>query len=118
MKINIISFGQKYHDQIKCDVLIDARSLINPYYQNDLKNINGLDNRVLNFILKDSYTSKYIDSIINYINIYIEGIKAKKEEITIGVKCTGGMHRSVFLAEILKNKIKEDVKVTHLDIIG
>lgn len=117
MKINIISFGQKYHDQIKCDVLLDARSLKNPYYQKDLKNINGLDNRVSLFISEDPYTTKYIDSITNYINIYIEGIKPKRDEITIGVKCTGGMHRSVYLAEILKTKIKEDVTVTHLDIL-
>ena len=117
MKINIISFGQKYHDMIKCDILIDARSLKNPYYQANLKNINGLDNRVSIFIDQDPYTKKYLDSLLNYIYIYLEGIKLKKEEITIGVKCTGGMHRSVYLANKLKESIDEDVNVTHLDLI-
>ena len=119
MKINIISYGTKYHEYINCDILIYARSLKNPYYQEELKEYSGLDNRVSYFLWKDSYTKEYLESIMLMIDLYLENISTKLDEITIAVKCTGGMHRSVFIANYLYKELKDayDVNIKHLDLI-
>lgn len=118
MKINFISYGYKYNHQVKTDILLDARCLINPYYQEELKNLTGLDSRVSSYILLDSYTMEYINSIILYLDTYIKRISNKRDEITVSVVCTGGKHRSVFLANYLFKHYQKSYEclITHIDI--
>lgn len=118
MKINIVTQGYKYNHILKGDILIDARALINPFYRDDLKPLTGLDASVYKYILKDEYTKKYLRSVLKYVKTYLGGMKKKKSEITVLVMCTGGRHRSVFLATYLKDKLstKYDVEIENVDI--
>lgn len=117
LKINFISFGKKYHESNSYDLLLDARCLINPYYEEELKNFNGLDSRVFNYIYKENDTKEYLDLLTKYLSCYFKLISKKKDKITVGVMCTGGMHRSVFLASYLYKYYQNDYEceVSHLD---
>lgn len=118
MKIKLISFGLKYNHTIIVDMQLDTRCLINPYYQDSLRELTGLDSRVSSYILMDSYTQEYLNSLTKYLDKYFEKIFTKKDEVTIGIVCTGGRHRSVFVTNYLYNlyKDKYDILVSHTDI--
>lgn len=118
MKINLITQGYKYQHQIDADIVIDARCLINPYYNEILRDKTGLDNEVIEYIQKDDYTKLFIENLFSYIDCYLEGIKRKKDEIKLCVMCTGGRHRSVYVASMLSRHLekKYEVSIMHCDI--
>ncbi len=123
-KINIlklISFGYKY-GFINTDFVIDTRVLKNPFYIKELSTKTGLEEEVKKYLLKESSTIEFLNKTIDYIdyilNIYFNEVKIFLE---IGIGCTGGKHRSVFVTEYIYEKIKDkypDLKilVEHRDI--
>ncbi len=118
MKINLITQGYKYNHILTGDILIDARCLVNPYYEDNLRSKTGLDKKVKEYILKDSYTQKYLEDLKRYLETYLVGRAKKSSEVTILIMCTGGRHRSVFLAEELRQFLskKYEVEIKHVDI--
>lgn len=109
MSISIVSFGYKNGLPMEADVVMDVRFLKNPYYEPELKTKTGLDGEVQEFIKQSPFAmeflQKFTDMVIYLIPKYIlEG----KSYLTIAVGCSGGKHRSVFmahsLAETLRNK--------------
>lgn len=99
MKLSVVSFGYKYGIPLDADLVVDVRFLPNPNYVSRLKKKTGLDGPVADFIMGSraarEFLKKYIDMVGWLIPFYI---KEGKSYLTIAVGCTGGRHRSVFIA--------------------
>ncbi len=120
MRIAVLSFGFKYSIPLEADLLIDVRFMPNPYFIPELKNLNGKDEQVKQFVKKAPETQKFCEkylSLLEYLIPLYE--KEGKSYLTIAVGCTGGRHRSVTIAEDIFNHIKKlnrKITLTHRDI--
>ena len=120
IQISIVSFGFKNGILLDADFIFDARFLDNPYYVEDLKRKTGQDKEVLDYVFNQEYALGYIDKIEDMIKYIVpKYIKEKKLQLTIGIGCTGGKHRSVAISEELEKRLEgEDLRiiVDHRDI--
>lgn len=108
LMINVISFGFKYGIPLDADLVFDVRFLPNPYYIESLKKLSGNDDEVGEYVMKWPeaivFMAKLVDMIEFLIPYYInEG----KTQLVIAIGCTGGRHRSVTIANLLSQKLKE-----------
>ena len=120
MLISVISFGYKNGIPLESDLVMDVRFLRNPYYVPELREKNGLDKEVQEYILKSPYTKTFIKKFTDMI-VYLlpKYIKEGKSYLTISVGCSGGKHRSVFMAHHLALALQKrgfDCSETHRDI--
>ncbi|MFW6131761.1 MAG: RNase adapter RapZ [Candidatus Aminicenantaceae bacterium] len=120
MRIAIVSFGYKYGIPLDSDLVFDARFLPNPFYVERLRKKTGKNIDVKKYVLKSPETKKFLGKIFDFINYFIPNFhKEGKSYITISIGCTGGKHRSVFLAEEVKKDLKCEnyqVRIHHRDI--
>ena len=120
MRINILSFGFKYGIPLDANLVIDVRFLANPYFVPELKDLNGKDPKIKEFVMNDDETRRFLKKYLDLLEYLIPlNEKEGKAYLTIAVGCTGGRHRSVAIAEsILEHISKPDksVIVTHRDI--
>ena len=116
----ILSFGFKYGIPVDADFVFDVRFLANPFWEEDLKNLTGLDKKVQDFVLKQDGAENFFKTINDLINTTTPGyVREGKKYITVAIGCTGGKHRSVTIAEkvaqgLLNNGAK--VRVVHRDL--
>lgn len=102
------SFGYKYGVPRDAEIILDARILKNPYWVEELKAKTGLDDDVKAYIETDPNTDKYIDSICKMLDIYLSKMKEDgRSFVQVYVGCSGGQHRSVYVAERLYSLYKE-----------
>ena len=98
--LNIISFGFKHGVPYDADMIFDVRFLPNPHFVEGLRNLNGTDDEVLEFIMNNEQSLVFIDKIIEFLEYLIPNYeKEGKSYLTIAIGCTGGKHRSVAIAE-------------------
>lgn len=120
MQIHLISFGFKYGQPPTADLLVDVRFLVNPYFQPELKSLDGESSAVREFIFEDSNSRLFIEKYLNLLNFLIPLYeKEGKAYLTIAVGCTGGHHRSVVVSRDLYAYLHSqglDVEITHRDI--
>lgn len=100
--VTIVSFGFKHGIPLDADYVVDVRFLPNPYYDEALKDLTGLDEAVKEYVLSrpetKSFLEKFSDLLEFLMPLYIaEG----KTHFVLAIGCTGGNHRSVVLAEVL-----------------
>lgn len=105
MKLSVISFGYKYGIPLDADLVMDVRFLPNPFYVPALKAKTGLDPAVGRFLRSKpgfkTFLNAYTSQIKDLLPLYI---KEGKSYLTIAIGCTGGKHRSVYIAsEIARN---------------
>ncbi|MEN3015746.1 MAG: RNase adapter RapZ [bacterium] len=119
--LKILSFGYK-HGFPNTDIVIDVRMLPNPFYVKELSNKTGIDKEVKQYLSSDQNTQEFLSKTLSYleyiINLYFVNVKSFLE---IGIGCTGGKHRSVFVAEYLYEQIKQKyqnmkILIEHRDI--
>jgi len=107
MNISIISFGYKNGIPLEADLVMDVRFLRNPYYVAEFRDKNGLDEEVADFIRKSpdskTFLKKLTDMVLYLIPKYI---KEGKSYLTIAIGCSGGRHRSVFMAHNLADNLR------------
>ena len=120
MKILIMSFGFKYGIPADCDNMYDVRFLPNPFYEPELKLLAGKDDAIGRFLENYPETKEYLDKqtelLVYTLPFYVREGKAR---LVVGVGCTGGRHRSVYLAENLAARLNEQgykAAVFHRDI--
>lgn len=110
LKVHCISFGFKYGIPNDSDLLFDVRCLPNPFYVSELREHTGLEAPVKDYVLKweeaQGLAAKLCDLMDYLIPLYN---KEGKSQLVISVGCTGGRHRSVVFAQLLKE---------HLDKLG
>jgi UPF0042 nucleotide-binding protein len=119
--VTIMSFGFKYGIPIDADLIFDVRFMPNPYYVDELKYKTGNDEEVRQFVMNSEVSWKFLDKLYDMIKFLIPNyIQEGKNQLVIGVGCTGGKHRSVTVANALYDKLSEDkdlgIKVYHRDI--
>lgn len=119
--ITIISFGFKYGAPLNLDLLFDARFLPNPNFVPSLKELNGTDKDVQDFIYDNKITAEFLNKVKDLLDFLIPHyISEGKRYLTIGFGCTGGRHRSPAIVEHMSSYIKERYKiepeVVHRDI--
>ena len=117
--INIESFGFKNGILVEADLVFDVRFLPNPYYIEELKELNGKDDEIQNYVMSFGDSKIFLDKIVDLLEFLIPKYKAEgKNMLTIGVGCTGGKHRSVCLAEKIYSELKKEhsnVNISHRD---
>lgn len=120
MQILVASFGYKYGIPVDADLVFDTRFLPNPFYIDSLRNKTGKDNNVKKYVLEGREAQRFLAQLNRFIDYLIpKFIKEGKSNLTISVGCTGGKHRSVIIAEKLKEHlIAKDysVRTYHRDI--
>jgi len=119
-QVTILSFGFKYGIPIDADFVFDVRFLANPFWEEDLKNLTGLDKQVQDFVLKQDGANQFSQSIFDLVDVTKSGyLREGKKYVTVAVGCTGGKHRSVTIAEQVSQKLQSDgnkVRVVHRDL--
>ena len=120
LSILVESFGFKYGIPVDCDNIYDVRFLSNPFYESDLKHLSGKDEGISEYLLGYPETQAFIRSLgelsVFTFPFYIREGKAR---LVIGIGCTGGRHRSVYVAEALGENFRKEgyaVSVYHRDI--
>ena len=120
LAVSLISFGFKYGIPQNIDLLFDVRFLPNPYFIPSLKDLNGTDKQVANFIFQYAETRKFIRKIKDLLDFLVPlYIREGKSYLSIAFGCTGGMHRSPALIEEISRLIKKkniDLNIIHRDI--
>jgi UPF0042 nucleotide-binding protein len=102
MAISLVSFGFPFGLPREADMVFDARFLRNPYYDEDLRPLTGLDAAVGAFIETDPDFAAYLAHIIGMVDFLLPRfVQEGKKYATIAIGCTGGQHRSVYLVERL-----------------
>lgn len=117
--INIESFGFKNGILVEADLVFDVRFLPNPYYIEELKELNGKDDEIQNYVMGFDDSKIFLNKVVDLFEFLIPKYKAEgKNMLTIGVGCTGGKHRSVCLAEKIYSELKKEhsnVNISHRD---
>jgi RNase adapter protein RapZ len=103
MHIALISFGFKYGIPLDCDLIFDVRFLPNPNYVPELKALTGNDPPVVAYLANIPDTEIFIAHLFGLIDFLIPRYHHEgKSQLTIGLGCTGGRHRSIYLARRLE----------------
>ena len=109
MIVKILSFGYKNGMSEDFDFVFDMRFLPNPFYIDELKDLNGTNIKLKNYLDQFEIINKVENDIYDFINNLIpEFINQGKNTITIAFGCTGGKHRSVYMAERMYERMKND----------
>lgn len=135
MKIKIISYGHKFYEEEGKpapyhDFLFSLRDLKNPFWVPELKEFNGTQKEIIEFFEKDPGTQDRVEKTYQLIYNFIEDFtnnKTREDDAmqTYAFKCTGGKHRSVYFAELMKKRLKEasksfsreiEVELEHIDL--
>jgi UPF0042 nucleotide-binding protein len=121
LNISVVSFGYKYGIPNDADIIYDVRFIANPNYIHELKYKTGRDKSVQKYIEKQVEFKAFFSQFSKLIEITLPGyIKEGKSYLTIAIGCTGGHHRSVFIAEKLAAFLESKeyrVKLNHRDIL-
>lgn len=113
MVITIMSFAYRNGLPQEADMIFDVRCLRNPHYDEELRPLTGLDEKVGEYIKKDTDFSSFMDKATELLMLLIPRYEQEgKNYFTIAVGCTGGRHRSVFIAEELAKIIARMGKET------
>ena len=119
--ITVLSFGFKYGIPNDCDLVFDVRFLPNPFYVEELRNKTGLDAEVQDYVMGFELAHEFLDKLADMVEFLIPNYVAEgKNQLVIGIGCTGGKHRSVTLAGRLYERLKTcseyGSRIEHRDI--
>lgn len=96
------SFGFKYGVPVDADMVFDIRCLPNPHWVDELRSLSGLDAPVQEYLCAQPSVSDMFDDVSNYLDRWIPKFEEdNRAYLTVAVGCTGGQHRSVYLADRL-----------------
>lgn len=120
ISVNVVSFGFKRGIPLDCDLVFDVRFMPNPFYEEELRPLTGKTKEVAAYALScessQLFLQKLTDMLLHLLPLYIE---EGKNSLVVGIGCTGGKHRSVAVAEYLKNTLSQQnyyVAVNHRDL--
>lgn len=120
IQLCVTSFGYKRGIPLDADMVFDMRFIPNPFYIDELKDLTGRDQQVKDFVLSYECTKDFINKVVDIVNaIAPHYLEQDKKQLNIAIGCTGGMHRSVAVAEELfrvLNAQQHRVVLEHRDI--
>lgn len=118
--VSVVSFGFRYGIPADADLVFDVRFLPNPHFVPRLRPFSGKDARVARYIRSFPQTGEFlrrIESLLGYLIPHY--IREGKSYLTVALGCTGGRHRSVALAEVIRRSLQRKgypAKVVHRDL--
>ena len=120
LAVHCISFGFKYGVPMESDLVFDVRCLPNPFYDEKLRPLTGLDAPVRDYVMEKEETKGFVARFTDMVD-YLLPLYAKegKSQLVIAVGCTGGHHRSVALAQYMHDHLVQKgvrASVTHRDM--
>lgn len=102
LQIIVESFGFKYGVPADADYMFDVRFLPNPHWNAELRPMTGLDQPVIDFLEQHAEVHNFIYQTSHYLEMWLPALENNNRSyLTIAIGCTGGKHRSVFIAEQL-----------------
>ncbi|GLX81685.1 RNase adapter RapZ [Thalassotalea eurytherma] len=120
MVIVFESFGFKHGVPQDADYVFDARFLPNPFWDKSLKGLTGLDEPVIDFLGSEPLVTKFVWQINSFLQTWLPHLERNNRSyVTIAIGCTGGKHRSVYIAEQLASNLRKernDIQSRHRDI--
>jgi len=120
LQIMLQSFSFRSESLIGLDMVFDCRFLKNPNWVNGLKDLNGTNFEVKDYLHKDKSWASFKKNILQLLATIVPAFEREgKSYLSIGLGCTGGQHRSVFVAEELHKHLlakKYDVKILHANL--
>lgn len=127
LSVAVQSFGFKYGLPIDSDLVADMRFLPNPYWVPELRDHNGRDADVRDYVLGQEDAEPFLRLYLDLVGVVAAGyLREGKRYMTISVGCTGGKHRSVAMSEELGRRLRDvvgdngapryDVRVMHRDL--
>ena len=106
MVVNLVSFGYKNGVPMDADLVFDVRCLPNPHFVERLRGLTGRDAPVARYMRKSPLTREFIDRLTAFLMFALpQYVTEGKSYLTVAIGCTGGRHRSVMIAETLKNSL-------------
>lgn len=104
--VNVCAFGFKYGIPPEADMVFDVRCLPNPFYQEELKPLSGLDAAVADYVFAGENARIFRDKLIDLLSFLLPRYEEEgRRELTVAVGCTGGRHRSVAMAKALTDAL-------------
>lgn len=120
IKVHLVSFGFKHGSPSKVNFIWDVRFLPNPYWVEELRAKNGLENEVSDYVVASPEGNNFIKLMKPMLLFLVQqNIAAEKDELTLAVGCTGGRHRSVAVVEVIQDILQMmpiELQTTHRDI--
>jgi RNase adapter protein RapZ len=120
LRVSVVSFGYKYGLPVDADLVADCRFLPNPRWIDTLAPLNGQDERVKEYVLKQPGATEFLDAYVAALRVTFDGYTTQgKQYVTMAVGCTGGKHRSVAMAEQIACRLEKAgvaVQVVHRDL--
>jgi UPF0042 nucleotide-binding protein len=114
------SFGFKNGVPTEADLVFDVRFLPNPHFVPEFRKLTGRDPRVAKYVRQFPQTKEFLDKTTDMLKFLLPHyIKEGKSYLTVAFGCTGGQHRSVFIAEEMKKRLTHEgyrVKTAHRDM--
>lgn len=115
--ITFESFGFKHGIPKEADYVFDARFLPNPHWEPELKPLTGLDQPVKDYLASHSIVQKFTWQIQTFVQTWLPHLERNNRSyLTIAIGCTGGQHRSVYLAQTIGESFSmshNNVKIRH-----
>mgnify|MGYP005844688493 FL=1 len=106
------SFGFKYGIPLDADLVFDVRCLPNPHYDLRLRPLTGRDQPVIDFLAGVPEVGRMAEDIRRFVDTWLPAyVRDNRSYLTVAIGCTGGKHRSVYLAEWLAERFRERVRV-------
>lgn len=118
--LKIQSFGFKRGVPLDSDTVFDARALPNPHWENELRPLTGRDEPVQQYLTQFADTRELLSEIESHVRRWVpRHAEAGRQYFTVSIGCTGGQHRSVFLAEKLADGLADlevDRQLVHREL--
>ena len=106
------SFGFKHGAPLDAELVFDVRCLPNPYYEMSLRALTGRDAAVITYLEAEPEVERMYESIARFVGDWLPSyVKDNRNYLTVGIGCTGGQHRSVYLAERLAQRFRHQARV-------
>ena len=121
MMVTVLSFGFKYGIPADADLVFDVRFLPNPYYEDELRPLTGMDESVFNYVMDNETARIFANKLEDMVEFLIPKYAQEgKTSLVIAVGCTGGKHRSVTIARELYSRIARNgeygFRLEHRDV--
>ena len=112
LTLSFESFGFKHGLPLDAELVFDVRCLPNPHYEPDLRPLTGRDQPVIDFLEAEPDVLKMRDDIAHFVETWLPAyIRDNRSYLTVGIGCTGGQHRSVYIAEWLAQHFADRARV-------
>lgn len=120
LSLLIQSFGFKFGVPIDSDLVFDVRCLPNPYWHQELRPFTGQEQKIIEFLNKNHDANTLLNDITQYLEKWIPKFQASNRNyMTVSIGCTGGQHRSVYIAEQLMKHFmskSENIQLRHREL--